>query len=242
MLLGEIEELRAPGSKEQEAKIENEVNQRLQQLENEHSLIRKEKDNLQETLECVKEERNEMKSTLQEITEKEQTKELHQVVSQRDVLFGVIEELRASISKEQKAEIQEKEFIERLQQLKIEKATIAKENNDLQAMLESVKLQRDEIKNTLQENTEKMREQSEKLHRVVAQRDALLGEIDQLRAHVSKEQSTENLGEKFNQYLQQLEDEKLNVIKEKEDIQELLERVKSQSNEMMSTLQGNTEA
>ncbi|XP_048384167.2 centromere-associated protein E isoform X2 [Stegostoma tigrinum] len=244
MLLGEIEELRAPASKEQEAKIEYEINQRLQQLENEHSLIRKEKDNLQETLECVKEERNEMKSTLQEITEKiqEQTKELHQVVSQRDVLFGVIQELRASISKEQKVEIQEKEFNERLQQLRIEKATITKENKDLQAMLESVKSERDEIKTTLQENTEKMREQSEKLHHVVAQRDALLGEIDQLRAHVSKQQSTENLGEKFNQYLQQLEDEKLNVIKEKEDIQELLEHVKSRSNEMMSTLQGNTEA
>ncbi|XP_043576196.1 centromere-associated protein E isoform X2 [Chiloscyllium plagiosum] len=244
MLLGEIEELKASISKEQGAKIENEFNQRLQQIEAEYSLILKEKVNLQETVQCVKEERNEMKSTLQEITEKiqKQTEELHHVVSQRDVLFGVIQELRASISKEQKAEIQEKEFSERLQQLKNEKAAIAKQNDDLQAMLESIKLQRDEIKNTLQENTEKMREQSEKLHCVVAGRDALLGEIDQLRAQVSKGQSPENLGEKFNQWFQQFEDEKLQVIKEKEDLQGLLERVKTQSNEMMSTLQGNTEA
>ncbi|GCC29788.1 hypothetical protein chiPu_0008230 [Chiloscyllium punctatum] len=243
-LLSEIEELRASISKEQGAKIENEFNQRLQQIEAEYSLILKEKDNLQETVQCVKEERNEMKSTLQEITEKiqKQTEELHHVVSQRDVLFGVIQELRASISKEQKAEIQEKEFSERLQQLKNEKAAIAKQNDDLQAMLESIKLQRDEIKNTLQENTEKMREQSEKLHCVVAGRDALLREIDQLRAQVSKGQSPENLGEKFNQWFQQFEDEKLQVIKEKEDLQGLLERVKTQSNEMMSTLQGNTEA
>ncbi|XP_041041435.1 centromere-associated protein E-like [Carcharodon carcharias] len=244
VLLGEIDELKAHISKEQSTELVEENFNRLQQLEDEKLTITKEKMDLQELLESAKSQNSEMMNTLQENTEamQEQTKELRGVVSQRDVLLGEIEELRARVSKEQKEEIQEKEFNLRLQQLEDEKSAIIKENDNLQVMLESIKVQRDELKSTLQENTEMMQEQSEELHRVVSQRDVLLGEIDELKAHISKEQSTELVEENFNQRLQQLEDEKLTITKEKMDLQELLESAKSQNSEMMNTLQENTEA
>ncbi|XP_067886483.1 centromere-associated protein E isoform X2 [Heterodontus francisci] len=245
MLHGEIEELRAHISMEKKTEIqEKEFNQRLQQLEDEKSAIVKEKDNLQEILESVKVQRDEMKRALQENTERiqKQSEEICCLVSQRDMLHGEIEELRAHISMEKKTEIQEKEFNQRLQQLEDEKSAIVKEKDNLQVILESVNVQKDEMKSTLQENTQMMKEQTEELHHVISQRDVLRNEIEELRTHVSKEQNTEFLEEKFNQRLRQVEDEKLTIVKEKEELQELLESVKSQRNEMMSTLEENTEA
>ncbi|XP_067838434.1 centromere-associated protein E-like [Heptranchias perlo] len=239
VLLNEIDELRAHASKEQNTEIlEEKFNQQLQQLEDEKSTIVKEKEELQEILESVKVQRDKTKSTLQENIEmmQERTEELHRVVSQRDVLLGEIEELRAHILKEQSTEILEEKFNLRLQQLEDEKSTIVKEKEELQEILESVKVQRDEMKSTLQENTEMMQERSEELHRVVSQRNVLLSEIDELRAHASKEQNTEILDEKFNQQLQQLEDEKSTIVKE-----EMLESIKVQRDKMKSTLQENTE-
>ncbi|XP_072350657.1 uncharacterized protein, partial [Scyliorhinus torazame] len=245
VLLGEVDELKTRVTKELSTELlKEEFHQRLQQLEDEKLTIVKEKENLIEQLENVKSQNNELMNTQQENTEakEEQVKEMNVVMSQRDVLLSEIEELRACVSNEQKAEIQAREFHQRLQQLEAEKSTRIKENENLQAMLESAQVQRDEMKSTLQENTMMMQEQSEKLHHVVSQRDVLLGEIDELKTRVTKELNTELLEKKFNQRLQQLEDQKLTIAKEKETLQEQLEIVKSQNNELMNTRQENTTA
>uniref|UniRef100_UPI00398F5893 centromere-associated protein E n=1 Tax=Pristiophorus japonicus TaxID=55135 RepID=UPI00398F5893 len=244
LLLSEMEKLRAHVSKEQCTGIrEEEFKQRLQQFENEKLSIVKERDDLQVTLESVKVQRDEMKSTLQGNTEmmQERTEELHRVVSQHDMLLIEIEELRGRVSKEQSPEILEEKLNQRLRQLEDEKSSVVKEKGELQAILETVNIQLDEMKSTLQENTEMMQEQTEECHRVVSQRDLLLSEIEELRARVSEEQSMEILEGKFNQRLQQVEDEKLAMVKEKEELQEILESVNVQMDEMKSTLQENTE-
>ncbi|XP_038660409.1 centromere-associated protein E isoform X7 [Scyliorhinus canicula] len=239
VLLGEVNVLKTHVSKELSIELlEEKFNQRLQ---NEKLTIVKE--NLKEQLENVKSQQHGLTNTLQENTEakEEQTKEMQLVMSQRDVLLSEIEELRARVSNEQKAEIQVKEFNQRLQQLEDEKSTIIKENENLQAMLARAQEQRDEMTSTLQENTVVMQESNAKLHHVVSQRDVLPIEVDDLKTCVSKELNTELLEEKFNQ-LQQLEDEKLTIVKEKENLKEQLENVKSQNNELMNTRQENTEA
>ncbi|XP_038660407.1 centromere-associated protein E isoform X5 [Scyliorhinus canicula] len=256
VLLGEVDELKTRVTEELNTELpEEKFNQRLQQLEDEKLAIVKEKENLIEQLENVKSQNNELMNVRQENTEakEEQVKEMHLVRSQRDVLLSEIEELRARVSNEQKAEIQvkefnqrlqqlEEEFNQRLQQLEEEKSTIIKENENLQAMLESAQVQRAEMKSTLQENTAMMQERSEKLYHVVSQRDVLLGEVDDLKSRASKKLNTELLKEEFHQRVQQLEDEKLTIVKEKENLKKQLENVKSQNNEMMNTRQENTEA
>ncbi|XP_072373749.1 centromere-associated protein E [Scyliorhinus torazame] len=243
--LHEVDDLKTHVSKELSTKLlEEKFNQRLQQLEDEKLTIVKEKENLKEQLENVKSQNNELMNTRQENTDadEERTKEMQLLMSQRDLLLSQIEELRARVSNEQKVEIQVKEFNQRLQQLEDEKSAIIRENENLQAMLESAQVQRDEMKSTLQENIVMMQESSAKLHHVVSQRDVQLREVDDLKTRVSKELSTELLEEKFNQRLQQLEDEKLTIVKEKENLKEQLENVKSQNNELMNTRQENTDA
>lgn len=66
----EIEELKHGISKKREVEIqEEEFNQRFQQLENEKSSLIRERDELQENLRCIEEEKDEMKKILQENTE-----------------------------------------------------------------------------------------------------------------------------------------------------------------------------
>ncbi|XP_051876518.1 centromere-associated protein E isoform X3 [Pristis pectinata] len=240
-LLAETEELRDRASKEQKAEIQEvEFNQRLQQLEDEKSSIMKERNDLQESLACIKIESDEMKSTLQEKLQ-EQAEELHQLVSQRDLLLNDIEELRTHASKEQRLEILEEKFNQHVQQLEVEKSAIVKEKDELQEMLERIQVQKDEMKRTLQENTEANQVQAKELNSMVSQRDMLLDEIKELRTLVSKEQNTHILEEKFNQQLQQLEDEKSAIVKEMVELQEKLECVKVERDEMKRALKESTQ-
>ncbi|XP_078071478.1 centromere-associated protein E [Mustelus asterias] len=234
VLITEIDELKTRVSNEQSTELlEEKFNLRLQQLEDEKLTIATEKD---EQLESVKSQNSELMNTLQENTEA-QTKEMHRVKSQRDVLLGEIEELRARVSNEQSTELLEEKFNLRLQQLEDEKLTIATEKDE---QLESVKSQNSELMNTLQENTEAMQQQTKEMHRVKSQRDVLLGEIEELRARVSNEEKAEIQEKEFNEKFQQLEDEKSTVIKENENLQEMLQSVEVQRDEMKSTLQEST--
>ncbi|GCB83786.1 hypothetical protein scyTo_0024191, partial [Scyliorhinus torazame] len=227
LLLTEIEELGV--------QIPEEHKSEIQQLENENSLLIKEKNDLQVRLENFRAERDEMKNTLQESTKKMQ--ELHYVKSQRDVLIGEIDELKTRVSKELNTELPEEKFNQRLQQQEDEKLTIEKEN--LQEQLENVKSRNDELRNTLQQNTEAKEEQAKEMQLVMSQRDVLLSQIEELRACVSNEQKVEIQVKEFNQRLQQLEDEKSAIIKENENLTAMLESAEVQRDEMKSTLQEN---
>lgn len=87
-----------------------------------------------------------------------------------------------------------------------------------------------------------MQEQAEELHQLTSQRDLLLKGIEELRTCASKEQNLEILEEKFNLRLQQLDDEKAAIVKEKEKLLEMLERLQLQKDEMKGTLQENIDA
>lgn len=77
---------------------------------------------------------------------------------------------------------------------------------------------------------------------MTSQRDLLLKGIEELRTCASKEQNLEILEEKFNLRLQQLDDEKAAIVKEKEKLLEMLERLQLQKDEMKGTLQENIDA
>lgn len=240
-LLVEVEDLRESASKQLKAEIQEEFNQQFQQLANEKLSIVKEKNELEEKLKSIMAERDGMKKTLQGNTEimQNQDEELCQIASHRDVLLAETEELRTRVSKEQKAEIQEEEFNQLHQQLEDEKSSIMKERNDFHESLACVKIESDEMKRALQE---KIQEQAEELHQLTSQRDLLLKGIEELRTCASKEQNLEILEEKFNLRLQQLDDEKAAIVKEKEKLLEMLERLQLQKDEMKGTLQENIDA
>lgn len=136
ILRPEIEELKHGISKEREVEIhEEEFNQRFQQLENEKSSLIRERDELQENLRCIEEEKDEMKKILQENTEMQtQTEELCRVKFQHDVLLAEMETLRTRVSKELEVEIKEGELNQQFQQLVDERSSLLKENNELQEL------------------------------------------------------------------------------------------------------------
>ncbi|XP_069781405.1 centromere-associated protein E isoform X2 [Narcine bancroftii] len=244
VLLDEIEKLKDHICKEQEVLIkEEEFRQQFQQLEDEKSALVKEKDELEERLKCMKEEKDEMTKVLQENSEltQKQGEELHHTVSQRDELLGEIEELRARDSKEQETDIQKKEFIQQFQQLEDEKSSLIKERDELNEKLRCVVVEKDEIKKALQENSEMTQNQGEELHHIVSQRDELLAEIEELRAHDSKEQEAEIQKKEFIQQFQQLEDEKSSLIKERDELNEKLRCVVVEKDEIKKALQENSE-
>ncbi|XP_062925160.1 centromere-associated protein E-like isoform X2 [Mobula hypostoma] len=243
-LLDESKNLRAQVSKEHEAVIqEDEFHQRFQQLEDEKSCLLKERDELQEMLKCVKAEQDEMKKILQEnsVVAQKQEEELHHTVSQRDMLLAEIETLRTCVSNEEQVEIQEKEFNQQIQQLKDEKSCLLKERDELQEMLKVVRAKQDEMKKVLQENSEVAQEQEEELQHTVSQRDMLLAEIETLRARVSKEEEVDLQEKEFCQRFQQLEDEKSCLLKERDELQEMLKCIKAEQGEMKTVLQENSE-
>lgn len=75
------------------------------------------------------------------------------MISERDMLLAEIKELRV-VSKDQHRNILEVGFSQQLQQLKDEKSAMDNEIAVLQAKLERVKVERDEMKRTRKENTE----------------------------------------------------------------------------------------
>ncbi|XP_072137981.1 centromere-associated protein E isoform X3 [Mobula birostris] len=242
--LDESKNLRAQVSKEHEAVIqEDEFNQRFQQLEDEKSCLLKERDELQEMLKCVKAEQDEMKKILQEnsVVAQKQEEELHHTVSQRDMLLAEIETLRTCVSNEEQVEIREKESNQQIQQLKDEKSCLLKERDELQEMLKVVRAKQDEMKKVLQENSEVAQEQEEELQHTVSQRDMLLAEIETLRARVSKEEEVDLQEKEFSQRFQQLEDEKSCLLKERDELQEMLKCIKAEKGEMKTVLQENSE-
>ncbi|XP_072880531.1 centromere-associated protein E isoform X3 [Hemitrygon akajei] len=244
LLLAEIETLRARVSKEEEQELqEKEVSQRFQQLEDEKSCLLKERDELQEMLKCIKAEQGEMKKVLQENSEmtQKQEEELHRTVSQRDMLLAEIERLRSRVSKEEEVEIREREFYQQFQQLEGEKSHLIKERDELQKMLKVIKAEQDEMKKVLQENSEVTQKQEEELHHTVSQRDMLLAEIERLRSRVSKEEEVEIREKEFNQRIQQLEDEKSCLLKERDELQEKLKCIKVEQEEMKKALPESSE-
>lgn len=75
---------------------------------------------------------------------------------------------------------------------------------------------------------------------MVSQRDALLGEVEDLRESASKQLKAE-IQEEFNQQFQQLANEKLSIVKEKNELEEKLKSIMAEWDGMKKTLQGNTE-
>lgn len=75
------------------------------------------------------------------------------MISERDMLLAEIKELRV-VSKDRHRNILEVGFSQQLQQLKDEKSAMDNEMAVLQAKLERVKVERNEMKRTRKENTE----------------------------------------------------------------------------------------
>ncbi|KAM9142729.1 centromere-associated protein E [Pangshura tecta] len=233
-------------------------NERIQQLEEQSSLLTAERDKLQHMLETVRAEKNKLEVDLHESTEKSvkiqaEIENLHeelkkQVDTQKNLMVEREKELLKTEEKLTEETTQLKEQIkilneelnlvsdernqllselrektegenERIQQLEEQSSSLTAERDKLQHMLETVRAEKNKLEADLHGSIEKVNQLTEALNSVSHERRQLVAE-------------------RTNHYLQ-LQEQISSINQEKDELQQILEGVKSERDLLKTELQKN---
>ncbi|XP_043369163.1 centromere-associated protein E isoform X3 [Dermochelys coriacea] len=233
-------------------------NERIQQLEEQSSSLTTERDKLEHMLETVRAEKNKLEVDLHESNEKlvkiqAEIENLHeelekQVDNQKNLMVEREKELLKTEEKLTEETTQLKEKIkmlneelnlvsgernqllselrektegknERIQQLEEQSSSLTAERDKLEHMLETVRAEKNKLEVDLHESNEKVNQLTEALNSVLHERHQLVAE-------------------RTNHYLR-LQDQISSINQEKDELQQILEGVKSERDLLKTELQKN---
>ncbi|XP_048366029.1 centromere-associated protein E isoform X7 [Sphaerodactylus townsendi] len=208
-------------------KVEEELNQTIEQLKQKAVDTQAEVEKLLEKTKSQEQQVIQQESLIVEQEEqfRKREAELGEEITQlKDKLEQLTEELNLEMAENNRLLAERKAEAERMQQLGTQNSLLQKERDDIQQAMEEVKAENDQLGDRLRENTEKVEQLAEKLSLQMTENNHLLNE------RKAEAESMQKLGTQ-NSLLQ----------KGRDDLQQAMEEVKAENDQLRGRLRENTE-